>query len=128
MTKQVQPSDNDVKQLVLDLGDAINAEDFQLARKYVSDDMKHINPFGTQENAETYFQQIEQVRPKFNIRRIFVDGNEACVLYDTTAFGVTLFASGWFQIKDKKVSSLTVVFDPRPLLLSQSHQPPATGS
>jgi SnoaL-like domain len=116
MTKQVQASENNAKQVVLELGNAINAEDFQLARKYVSDDMKHIYPLGTHDNAEVYFQQLEQIRPKFDILKTFVDGNEVCVLYDTTASGVKLSASGWFKVKDGKVRSLTVVFDPRPLL------------
>jgi SnoaL-like domain len=116
MTAQIQASENEAKQVVLKLGHAINAENFQLARKYVSDDMKHIYPLGAHDNAEMYFQQLEQIRPKFDIRKTFVDGNEVCVLYDTTASGVRLPASGWFQVKDGKVSSLTVVFDPRPLL------------
>jgi hypothetical protein len=116
MTKQVQASENNATQVVLELGKAINAEDFQLARKYVSDDMKHIYPLGTHDNAEVYFQQLEQIRPKLDIHKTFVDGNEVCVLYDTTALGVKLPASGWFKVKDGKVRSLTVVFDPRRLL------------
>ncbi len=114
---QVDSTENNVKQVVLDLGEAINAEDFQLARTYITEDMKHIYPLGKEENAESYIKVIERIRPKFDIRKIFVDGNDVCVLYDTTAMGVTLFASGWFQVRDNKVSSLTVVFDPRALPL-----------
>lgn len=113
MNPQIQPS---IMQVVLQLGNAINAEDFQLARKLVSDDMKHVYPLGTHDNAGAYFQQLEQIRPKFQIHKTFVNGNDVCVLYDTTASSVKLFASGWFKVKDGKVSSLTVVFDPRPLL------------
>jgi hypothetical protein len=40
MATQVQLSGNDAKQVVLEFGDAINAEDFQLARKYVADNIK----------------------------------------------------------------------------------------
>ena len=86
MTKQVQVSENNAKQVVLELGNAINAEDFQLARKYVSDDMKHIYPLGTHDNAEVYFQQLEQIRPKFDIHKTFVDGNEVCVLHQVSSY------------------------------------------
>jgi hypothetical protein len=116
MATQVQPSGNNAKRVVLEFGDAINAEDYQLARKYVADNLKHTFPFGTHDNAEAYFQQLEQVRPKFDIQKTFVDGNDVCVLYYSTVAGVTMFASGWFKVEDGKVSSFTVVFDPRSLL------------
>jgi SnoaL-like domain len=117
MATQVQPSSgSDAKQVVLEFGDAINAEDYQLARKYVTEDLKHTFPFGTHDTADAYFQQLELVRPKFDIHKTFVDGNDVCVLYYTTVAGVTMFASGWFKVEDGKVSSFTVVFDPRSLL------------
>jgi SnoaL-like domain len=116
MATQVQPSGKSPKQVVLEFGDAINAEDYQLARTYVADNVKHVFPFGTHDNADAYFQQLEQVRPKFDIQKTFVDGNDVCVLYDSTVAGVTMFASGWFKVEDGKVRSFTVVFDPRSLL------------
>lgn len=116
MATQVQPSANNAKQVVLEFGDAINAEDYQLARTYVSDTLKHVFPFGTHDNADAYFQQLEQVRPKFDIHKTVVDGDDVCVLYHSTVGGITMLASGWFKVEDGKVSSFTVVFDPRSLL------------
>jgi hypothetical protein len=85
MTTQVQPSGKNAKQVVLELGNAINAEDFQLARKYVSDNLKHIFPLGTHDNAEVYFQQLEQIRPKFDIHKTFVEPLPAPRNDDTAA-------------------------------------------
>jgi hypothetical protein len=118
MTTQAQLSSDKAKQLVLRLGTAINEENFQAARTCVADDMRYEGPFGTRVGAEAYLEEIERLRLKFHILRTFADQEDVCVLYNIDTAGVTLFACGWFQIKDGKVSSLKVTFDPRPLLTS----------
>jgi len=116
MTTQMQTSAIEAKEVVLKLGMAINDESFQRARRYVSDDMKYVGPFGTRIGADAYLQEIEHLRLKFDIQKIFADGDDVCVMYDITVSGITLFACGWFQVTDEKVRSLRVTFDPRPLL------------
>jgi len=118
---QMKISTNEPKEVVLRLGKALNDESFQIARRYVSDDMKYVGPFGSRDGAEAYLQEIERFRLKFDIQKIFADDKNVCVLYDITVSGITLFACGWFQVNAGRVSSLRVTFDPRPLLaLSES--------
>jgi hypothetical protein len=109
---------DEAKQVVLKLGTAINEESFQAARLYVADDIKYEGPFGARVGAEAYLGEIERLRLKFHIQRIFADQEHVCVLYEIDSAGITVFACGWFQIKGGKVGSLKVTFDPRPLLLS----------
>jgi hypothetical protein len=116
MTTLMQTSALEAKEVVLKLGMAINDESFQQARRYVSDDMEYVDPFGSRIGAEAYLQEIEHLRLKFDIQKIFADGNDVCVMYDITVSGITLFACGWFQVAAEKVRSLRVTFDPRPLL------------
>ena len=118
MTTQQQLSSDQAKQVVVNLGNAINDESFQTARSYVADDMRYEGPFGTRVGAEAYLEEIERLHLKFDIRRIFADQDDVCVLYNIDRAGVTVFACGWFQIKDGKVGFLKVTFDPRPLLAS----------
>ena len=113
---QMKISTNEPKEVVLGLGKALNDESFQIARRYVSDDMKYVGPFGSRDGAEAYLQEIERLRLKFDIQKIFADDENVCVLYDITVSGITLFACGWFQVNAGKVSSLRVTFDPRPLV------------
>jgi len=120
MAIQVEASAEAAKRVVLALGDAINAEDFQLARKYVSKDLKHVGPFGSHDNSEAYFEEMERLRLKFKVHRAFADRNDVCLFYDVTAFGTTTFTSAWFQVKDGKVSSMRVVFDTAPLLAARA--------
>jgi len=116
MALQMKISTNEPKEVVLRLGKALNDESFQIARRYVSDDMKYVGPFGSRDGAEAYLQEIERLRLKFDIQKIFADDENVCVLYDITVSGITLFACGWFQVNSGRVSSLRVTFDPRPLL------------
>jgi len=113
---QMKISTNEPKEVVLGLGKALNDESFQIARRYVSDDMKYVGPFGSRDGAEAYLQEIERLRLKFDIQKIFADDENVCVLYDITVSGITLFACGWFQVNAGRVSSLRVTFDPRPLV------------
>jgi hypothetical protein len=113
---QMKISTNEPKEVVLRLGKALNDESFQIARRYVSDDMKYVGPFGSRDGAEAYLQEIERLRLKFDIQKIFADDENVCVLYDITVSGITLCACGWFQVNAGKVSSLRVTFDPRPLV------------
>ena len=116
MTLQQQASTHDAKEVVLALGKALNDENFQIARGFVSDDMKYIGPFGVRDGAEAYLQEIQRLRLKFDIQKVFVDDRDVCAFYNIAASGITVFACGWFHVKAGKVSSLRVTFDPRPLL------------
>ena len=116
MTLQPQAPTNEAKEVVLRLGKALNDEKFQIARELVSDHMKYIGPFGVRHGAEAYLHEIQRLRLKFDIQKVFVDEGDVCALYHIAVSGIIVFACGWFQVKDGKVSSLRVTFDPRPLL------------
>jgi hypothetical protein len=79
--------------------------------------MKYMGPFGVHDGgAQAYLQEIQRLRLKFDIQKVFVDDQDVCALYNIAVSGITLSACGWFHIKGGKVSSLRVTFDPRPLL------------
>ena len=112
----MQASTDQGKEVVRGLGKALNDENFEMARGYVRDDMKYVGPFSCRAGAEAYLREIERLRLKFDIQRVFADGKDVCALYDITVSGITVFACDWFQIEAGKVSSLRVTFDPRPVL------------
>ena len=109
-------STSETKEVVLGLGKALNDENYEAARRYVSDNMKYVGPFGSRDGAEAYLHEIERLRLKFDIQKIFADNKDVCVLYDITVSGITLFACGWFQVEAGRVRSIRVTFDPQPLL------------
>jgi hypothetical protein len=109
-------SASETKEVVLDLAKAVNDGNYEAARRYVSDNISYVGPFGSRDGAEAYVNEMKRRHLKFDILKIFVDNKDVCVLYDITVSGVTLFACSWFQVEAGKVKSMRVTFDPRPLL------------
>lgn len=106
----------DAKEVVLSCVDAINAEDFKIARKYVSDDMTFKGVLGSRNGAEEYFEDMEKMKLKYNLRKTIAEGNDVCLFYDVNLSGAKVFCCGWYHVEDGKIKSLRVVFDPRPVL------------
>lgn len=104
------------KELVLSFLKALNDDDFQEAREYVSDNLSFVGVLGTRNGATAYFNDMEKMRFKYDIKKVFADGNDVCVLYDINMSGTTIFTCGWYKVKGNKIESLQVVFDPRPVL------------
>jgi hypothetical protein len=104
------------KEVVLALIDAINAQDFQRARTYVSTDMQFEGVLGARDGSEAYFLDMEKMKLKYDVKKAFVDGNDVCLLYELDMSGTIIFGCGWYQVENAKIRSLKVVFDPRPVL------------
>lgn len=95
---------------------ALNDEDFDAARHYVTDDLLFVGVLGTREGADAYFSDMKEMKLKYTIRKVFADTNEVCLLYDIMISSVTIFACGWYRLTNDKINSFDVIFDPRPLL------------
>jgi hypothetical protein len=48
-------STTETKDVVLGLGKALNDENYEAARRYVSDNMKYVGPFGSRDGAKHIF-------------------------------------------------------------------------
>jgi len=95
---------------------ALNDEDFGTARTFLNDDVKFIGVMGTRDGADTYIGDMAKMKFKYNILKVFEDGNDVSVFYDIDMGGPTIFSSGWYQLSNGKISVMKVLFDPRPLL------------
>lgn len=108
-------SKGNAKEVVMSLVKALNEQDFKTARSYVSDNLSFVAPLASHNNAEAYFKDMERLRIKFDIKKVFVDADDVCLLYDFSAGPITLFGCGWYHVQDGKVSSLKVVYDSKPI-------------
>lgn len=95
---------------------ALNNEDFEAARNYLADDVKFIGVMGTRDSGDDYMADMEKMKFKYDIKKIFEDGNDVSVFYDIDMGGKTIFCSGWYHLLHGKINSIKVIFDPRPLL------------
>ena len=62
------------KEVVMSYLKALNDEDFKSARTFVSDNMSFLGPLASVEGAEVYFKDMERMRLKYNIKKVFEDG------------------------------------------------------
>ncbi len=107
---------SDARDIVLSCITALNKEDFATARSLCSDDMRFIGVLGSRDGADAYFKDMEKMKLKYHPIKTFDDGEDVCVLYDLDMQGKTIFGCGWYHVKDGRINSLKVLFDPRPFI------------
>jgi len=93
--------------------------DFDTTRSTLADDVTFLGPLGTADGIEECIgglQGLKQIVESSEQHQVIVDGDDVCLIYDlhTTKFG-TIPTAGWFQLRDGKITSIRVYFDPRPL-------------
>ena len=114
MEKINQVSDN--AKVVLSLIQAINEEDFETAARFANDDMTFEGVLGSRNGAAAYFDDMKKMKLKYDVQKVFVDEQDVCLFYNLTMSGKTIFGCAWYHLDGGKVSTLKVIFDPRPFL------------
>lgn len=115
MSNQTISSISSIK-IVLDFIDAMNQLDYEKAKTYVTDDLSFVGVLGTRTGADAYFNDMQKMKFQYNVIKAFADNDDVCLLYDINMGGQNIFCCGWYQLKEGKIKSFRVVFDPRPLL------------
>ena len=108
------------REIVIAYVEALNREDYQTARQYVANDVSFDGVLGSRQGADAYFEDMKRMRLKYDVKKVFADANDVCVLYDVTLSGVRLFTCAWYRVEGEKIQSLKVVFDPRPVLAQKA--------
>lgn len=115
-------SGSNPKETVMSFLEALNNQNLEAARSCIKDDVMFTAPDGAPvQGAEAYLNGWKPLGLKYKIKKTFADGNDICVLYDISFSkpSVTLFACGLYGVDNGKVSSIKVIFDPRPLYAQQ---------
>ena len=116
MKKEAGSTENSVKNIVLTFLNALNDEDFEKARQCLSDNMTFDGVLGHRDGAEIYISDMKKMKFKYSIKKTFEDENDVCIFYDIDMSGKKIFTCGWYIVNNKKIKSIKVVFDPRPIL------------
>lgn len=104
------------KEVVLAFIDALNKEDFTAAGNYLTDDMTFKGVLGSRDGAHAYMKDMQQMKLKYDVKKVIAEDNDVCLFYDLAMSGTNIFGCGWYHVKDGKINSLNVLFDPRPIL------------
>jgi hypothetical protein len=96
----------------------VERRDYQSVRGLLSDNISYVSPLNSFDGAEPYLKYLEHVNlPKFDIKKEFANSNDVCILheYKVGTPPVTSLVCVWFHVDHYgKISSIRVVFDPRP--------------
>ena len=122
--EKVNESVVNAKELVMEFLESCERKDFKSARSYVSDNMSYVGPtgMGSFDKAEPYLKYLEHLDlPKSDINKVFVDGTDVCILHELNfeRLPAPMFVCTWYHVEDGKISSIKVVFVPRPYLQEQ---------
>jgi limonene-1,2-epoxide hydrolase len=104
------------RQTVLAFLKAMNTEDYETARKYTETKLSFVGVLGAREGAAAYFKDMEKMKLKYDVQQVFVDGNDVCIIYNITMAGTKVLSCGLYHVSVGKITSIRVIFDPRPLL------------
>jgi limonene-1,2-epoxide hydrolase len=104
------------KKIVLAFLNALNDENFDIARGLMNDNASFRGVLGSRDGADTYIADMRKMKFKYEILKVFDDATEVCVWYEINMSGQTILTCGWYQLQHDKISHIRVLFDPRPLL------------
>ena len=70
-----------------------------------------------------FIEMLRRYRGRYDVKKVFADGDDVCVIYDLATTGAKVFMSSWYHVKDGKIDSVQTIFDPRAF-----GPPPGNGS
>jgi len=118
-TKSTQP-----KEVVISYIRALDHQRYEEAFVFLHESVRIRGPAGeTFGKPLDFVEMLRKYRGRYDVKKVFVDGDDVCVLYDLATAGPTVFMSSWYRVEDGKITSIQTVFDPR-----QFGPPPGEGN
>ncbi len=97
---------------------AWTSKDFARARTLLQDDVSFEGPIDKFNDADSYvasLQQLSGIVTGAEKQKVFVDGDDVCVIYDLKTVPVPSSRTcEWYRVRGGKIASVSVVFDARP--------------
>lgn len=102
------------REIVMSYIQALDQRDFAAAREYLQESVFIRGPGGEAfRSPDDFLRMMEQQRGRYDIKKVFVDGADVCLLYDFVTEKVTVLFCSWYQVKVGKIASIQTIFDPR---------------
>ena len=117
----------DARRVTEEFFDAWTGKDFERARGLLRDDVSFEGPIDRFSDADSYLaslRQLSSIVTGAEKRKVFVDGDDVCVIYDLkTALVPSSRTCEWYRVRDGRIAAVSVVFDARPFapLLGAQH-------
>lgn len=108
-------SEKDARAVVLSYIRALDSQDYATAGSHLNDNVRIVGPSGeTFRKPREFIDMLRSFRGKYDVKKVFTDRDDVCLLYDLVTPAATVFMCSWYQVKSAKIASIRTVFDPRP--------------
>jgi predicted enzyme related to lactoylglutathione lyase len=105
----------DAREIVMSYIKALDSRDYDSAREWLGDNVLVKGPAGEAfRSPDEFISMMRQQQGEYDIKKVFVDADDVCLLYDFITKTATVFFSSWYKVKNGKITSIRTVFDPRP--------------
>jgi hypothetical protein len=102
------------KEIVLSYIRALDSKQYETAIGFLSSSVLVRGPAGEAfRSPDEFIDMLKNQSGKYEMKKVFVDGNDVCLLYDFVTPNVRAFFCSWYQVKDGKIATIQTVFDPR---------------
>jgi hypothetical protein len=102
------------REVVMSYIQTLDQRDTAAARQYLQDSVFIKGPGGEAfRSPDDFLRMMEQQRGRYDIKKVFVDGEDVCLLYDFVTGKARVLFCSWYQVKVGKIASIQTIFDPR---------------
>lgn len=122
-------SRDEPKEVVMAYIRALDNKQYQDALACLNDRVRIRGPAGeTFGKPLDFIEMLRKYQGRYDIKKVFADGGDVCVLYDLVTTGPTVYMSSWYKVKDRQIISIHTVFDPRSFGPPPAGRPGPTGA
>ncbi len=92
----------------------LDSHEYDTALEYVHDNVRVRGPGGeTFGKPRDFIDMLRRYQGKYDIKKVFTEGDEVCLWYDLKTAGPTVFMASWYHVSNGKITSIQTLFDPR---------------
>ncbi len=103
------------KDIVLAYIKAMEERDYVSVKGYLGSNVTVKGPAGEAfRSQDEFIEMMKKQGGKYDLKKVFAEGDEVCLLYDYITPSATVFFASWYKVKDRKITFIQTVFDPRP--------------
>lgn len=95
---------------------ALNDGDFEAAGQFMDENVRFDGVLGSVDGRKEYLGQMAKMKLRYNVKKLVYDADSVSVLYEIDMGGKSVLTSGWYEVRDGKITHIRVIFDPRPVL------------
>jgi len=105
---------NNAREIVMSYINALDRQNYDTALRYLHDRVRIRGPAGEAFGVpKDFIDMLRRYRGKYDVKKVFADADDVCVLYELVMPMATVYMSSWYVVKDGKIISIQTVFDPR---------------